>query len=95
MSTHQKIDMKEYERMKRAYEKTQMRFSSSKFFKRRLYLLIVFFVGTILLTPFLTPSDSQLDIFSTIVVIAFIGMIVLIDQLVLGYRYFDKEYPIE
>jgi len=85
---------KSYEELLDFYNQKQESFVKTSFFRKRLYVTIGFLLIMVLTLPLVPASDNDVDLFGFILSIAFLSLIVLIDQIVLGLYLFKTKKEI-
>lgn len=83
-----------YDELLKFYKHKKQSFTKTKYFKRRLYLSIGFLFLILLALPMVPPSETEIGIFGYIMSVAFLAIIVLVDQLFLGLYLFKSEKKI-
>jgi len=76
------------------YNQKQESFMKTSYFRKRLYITIGFILLMVLVLPLVPASENDVDIFGFILSIAFLSLIVLIDQIVLGLYLFKTKNEI-
>lgn len=89
-----KSSKKSYDELLDFYNQKQESFMKTSFFKKRFYVTIGFLLIMLLVLPLVPTSDNDVDIFGFILSIAFLSLIVLIDQIFLGLYLFKTKKEI-
>lgn len=85
---------KSYDELLDFYNQKQESFTKTTFFRKRFGFSIGFLLLMFLVLPFSPTSDNEVDIFGFILSIAFLSLIVLVDQIFLGLYLFKTKNEI-
>lgn len=92
--TNKMSNKKSYDELLDFYNQKQESFMRTSFFRKRLYLTIGFLLLIVLIFPFIPETNNDVGLPGTVMGIAFLGLVVLVDELFLGLYLFKTKNKI-